>query len=64
MSSALLLDKIRAGSEVQVVHGESFENIVATLHENVSPGDMVLTLGAGDVFRVGEQLLKQLEKDA
>jgi UDP-N-acetylmuramate-alanine ligase len=26
----------------------------------VRPGDLVLTLGAGDVFRVGEQLLATL----
>jgi hypothetical protein len=28
----------------------------------LKPGDLVLTLGAGDVWEVGEQLLKALKK--
>ena len=28
----------------------------------VRPGDLVLTLGAGDIYRAGEDLLKELQK--
>lgn len=35
-------------------------DVVARLAPRVRPGDLVLTLGAGDVFRVGEELLRTL----
>ena len=35
-------------------------DVVARLAPRVRPGDLVLTLGAGDVFRAGEQLLATL----
>lgn len=35
-----------------------FEDIVTCLKENTVPGDMVITIGAGTVFKVGEMFLK------
>ena len=35
-------------------------DVVRNLTPRVRPGDLVLTLGAGDVFRAGEQLLAAL----
>ena len=35
-------------------------DVVRHLQSRVRPGDLVLTLGAGDVFRAGEQLLATL----
>jgi UDP-N-acetylmuramate--alanine ligase len=35
-------------------------DVVARLASQVRPGDLVLTLGAGDVFHAGEQLLVTL----
>ncbi len=41
------------------------EDIPARLMKIVRPGDMVITLGAGDIYRVGEEFLGLLkEKDA
>ncbi len=37
----------------------SFEACAAYLLENVREGDMVLTMGAGDVYRIGEMFLKK-----
>jgi UDP-N-acetylmuramate--alanine ligase len=39
-----------------------FSQIVSHFAEVCQEGDMVLTLGAGDVYRVGERLLEDLEK--
>jgi UDP-N-acetylmuramate--alanine ligase len=36
-------------------------DVVRYLHGRVREGDLVITLGAGDVFHVGEQLLALLE---
>ncbi|MFN3929656.1 MAG: glutamate ligase domain-containing protein, partial [Thermoflexus sp.] len=39
-----------------------FETVVAYLCNRVRPGDVVLTLGAGDGYRIGEQLLERLRQ--
>lgn len=39
----------------------SFEEIAGYLAENVRSGDLVLTMGAGDVYKVGNMLIKILE---
>ncbi len=44
-----------------VFHAKSKKEAVELLAEKVRKGDMVLTLGAGDVYRVGERLLKTLK---
>ena len=35
----------------------SFEQIEAFLKENCRPGDLLITMGAGDVVNIGEDLL-------
>ena len=37
---------------------ESFEKIIDFLAENAKKGDVVITIGAGDIFKIGENLLK------
>ena len=37
---------------------ETLPEVTAWLRENVRPGDVVLTVGAGDIYRAGEALLK------
>lgn len=39
-------------------HGQ----ILETLQEMVKPGDVVLTLGAGDIYHAGEELLRRLSE--
>lgn len=41
-------------------HVPDFDAAIAYLKERVQPGDIVLTLGAGDGYRIGEQLLDLL----
>ena len=40
------------------------EEIPAWLKEQIRFGDLVLTLGAGDVWKVGEQLMVELSGSA
>ena len=36
---------------------QTFEEIAKYLKDNISPGDIVITVGAGDIYRVGDMLL-------
>ena len=40
------------------VYCETLPDVTAYLKEHVRPGDVVITMGAGDIFRAGEALLK------
>jgi UDP-N-acetylmuramate--alanine ligase len=55
--ASTLADKISLEGQ-QAVYLNSFENIVGFLEENVSHGDMVITMGAGDIYKVGEMFLQ------
>ena len=39
-----------------------FESLEGALKETAQPGDIVLTVGAGDVYRIGENLVKQISE--
>ena len=41
---------------------ESFDEITNYLAEHVQKGDLVLTMGAGDVYKIGTDLVKKLEE--
>jgi UDP-N-acetylmuramate--alanine ligase len=45
----------RGGSAVYI---PGFREVVRYLSENLQQGDLVLTVGAGDVYKVGEMLLE------
>ncbi|MDP4093803.1 MAG: UDP-N-acetylmuramate--L-alanine ligase [Bacillota bacterium] len=55
--ASMLADKINAGSQ-KAVYIHDFDNIVKYLEDNVSPGDLVITMGAGDIVKVGEMFIK------
>ena len=38
---------------------DSFDEILKTLRWTAAPGDIILTVGAGDIYKVGERLLQE-----
>lgn len=58
MTSALLADRV-GDFNPDVVYLESFQLIEDYLKENCKPGDMLITMGAGNVVNIGEALLSQ-----
>lgn len=38
---------------------DSFDEIVKTLRWTAAPGDLILTIGAGDIYKVGERLIAE-----
>ncbi|GAA0726111.1 UDP-N-acetylmuramate--L-alanine ligase [Clostridium malenominatum] len=58
ISSVMLGDKLRDNG-LTCNNFHSFEDIVSYLKETLLPGDLVLTVGAGDIYKVGEMFLKK-----
>ena len=42
------------------VYCSTLEKVTARLRETARPGDLILTVGAGDIYRAGEKLLKEV----
>jgi UDP-N-acetylmuramate--alanine ligase len=61
VSSKSLYQAIKKRGHLDVAYVEKDE-IVARLKPQLKPGDIVLTLGAGDIYRVGERLVQELQK--
>ncbi len=59
--SGMLAEKIN-GLGQEAIYLRNFESIVDHLVKNSLPGDLVLTMGAGDIYRVGEMFLNRKEK--
>lgn len=57
VSSQALVERIKAyNSRSQVSYMEDFEMIAKFIYNNMEEGDMVLTMGAGDVYRIGQMI--------
>src|SRR6266536_3213699 len=60
VTAEALTEAIKSFGHKDVHHIGSLESAAPTLRDQVQPGDLVLTLGAGTVSRVSEQLLSLL----
>jgi UDP-N-acetylmuramate--alanine ligase len=56
VSSKMLCDRIRG---MDAKYMPSFDEIASYIKSNASPGDVVITMGAGDVYKIGEMLLEE-----
>jgi UDP-N-acetylmuramate--alanine ligase len=61
VDSRALCDSIRAHGHKDVRFAADMEDALAQLSDLVVAGDVVLTLGAGNVYRLGEQLVARLK---
>ncbi|MBI1354414.1 MAG: UDP-N-acetylmuramate--L-alanine ligase [Acidobacteria bacterium] len=59
-----LTARIQAASQPAAHYAPSMEDAVARLATLAEPGDVVITLGAGNVWRAGDQILERLEARA
>ena len=62
VSGALIWEGVRALEHPQALYLPQREDLAAEMLRHARAGDVVLTLGAGDVWKVGEQLLKALQE--
>ena len=62
IDSLRLLEKIKQHGQRKTAYIGEVEKLAEAVKDNLLPGDLVLTLGAGNIFRAGEDLLALLEK--
>jgi UDP-N-acetylmuramate--alanine ligase len=62
--SAHLCDGIRGRGNDTVIHISSFDDIVDHLDSFVQQGDFIITLGAGNIWKVGEAFLDRKNTEA
>ena len=62
VTAEALAEEIKKYGHKNVHYVGTIENAVATLAAQTQAGDLVITLGAGTVYRAGEQLLETLKQ--
>jgi len=60
VNSSNLVESIRQHGHKNVRYVGSLDDIVSLVEKELLPGDLFMTMGAGNVWRVGEELLKRL----
>lgn len=64
VSSMHLAEGIKAATGQEVLYIGKLAKAEEYLEREVQPGDLVMTIGAGDVFKIGEELVRELERNA
>ncbi len=62
VSGSAVVDAVSSFGHKDARHVGSIEDATSALLEEVREGDMVITLGAGNVYRAGEQLIELLKE--
>jgi UDP-N-acetylmuramate--alanine ligase len=59
-----LFNAVKQNGHRQVYYIENKEDLATRLCETLHPGDVVVTMGAGDIWKTGEELLRRLESQS
>lgn len=62
ISGETIFREIKKTNHRKIKYLPSKDNILSYLFEIVQPGDIIITMGAGDIWTVGQELAKQLKK--
>ncbi|MFQ5329512.1 MAG: UDP-N-acetylmuramate--L-alanine ligase [Thermodesulfobacteriota bacterium] len=63
VSSMALFEGIKAHGHKDVIYIPELNDVVEYLVKRLSPGDLIVTLGAGDIWEVGERVLEKVDGD-
>lgn len=63
VSSAAILKAVKENGHRDATHISDKDVLIETLVKKLRPNDMFFTIGAGDVWKVGEELLKRIKGD-
>jgi UDP-N-acetylmuramate--alanine ligase len=59
VSGKIIADKVRETTGQDVIYVEDKNDLVGYLKENARPRDLVITMGAGDIYKVGERYIAE-----
>jgi UDP-N-acetylmuramate--alanine ligase len=62
VTAEAMVERIRQFGHRSVAYAESIPTGVAAILKDLEPGDMVITLGAGNVWQAGDMILEELRK--
>ncbi len=62
VSGETIFREIKKTNHRQIKYLPSKDDILSYLSEIVQPGDIIITMGAGDIWTVGQELAKRLKK--
>ena len=62
VTGELLADKVRATTGQEVAYLPDQPAILDRLKEEAQSGDLIMTIGAGDIYKLGEHLVQALER--
>lgn len=61
VSASLIYEGIKKSGQRDVAYISDKESVLKELQKRLRPGDTFLTLGAGDVWKIGEELLRKMQ---
>ncbi|QAY65157.1 UDP-N-acetylmuramate--L-alanine ligase [Paenibacillus protaetiae] len=64
VSSQKLVELIKSNSNAHTEYIPTKEAVLSHLREKVQPGDLVITMGAGDIWKVADALAQSLRENA
>lgn len=62
VSSKLIADAVKSNSNIQVDLIEHFENIPSLVAAEATSGDIVITLGAGDIYKAAPKIIEEIKQ--
>jgi len=62
ISGETIFKEVKKSNHKQLKYLPSKDDILSYLSEIVQPGDIIITMGAGDIWTVGQELAEQLKK--
>ncbi len=60
ISGTTIVDAVLASGQTAVVYEPDFERLAQRLSLEAMPGDLVMTMGAGDIYKVAQQVAEKL----
>ncbi len=62
ISGEIICDALKKLNHQKVYYVAEKTNLPAEIEKILQPNDMVITIGAGDIFKIGNQIIKDLKK--
>jgi|YelNatPaOPRAMG01_1025707.scaffolds.fasta_scaffold02533_1 UDP-N-acetylmuramate--L-alanine ligase/UDP-N-acetylenolpyruvoylglucosamine reductase len=60
ITGQLLFGAVKGGGQKDAVYEPDFDRLMEALYRDARPGDLIMTMGAGNIYKVGEALAKRL----